>query len=98
MRGCRGLSSLTTNKRDVAELQAKLETADIVTSFRTCRDGRRCLRVSSHFYNREEEIAALFDKVGREKVKRPSRCNRVSVAGFTAQPVPFQVLPGCFRF
>ena len=58
--GMSGIVSLTTNERDVAELHAQLEAANFVTSLRACRDGRRCLRISPHFYNREEEIAALF--------------------------------------
>ncbi|HUJ09833.1 MAG TPA: aminotransferase class V-fold PLP-dependent enzyme [Verrucomicrobiae bacterium] len=76
--GLSGIVSLTTSQREVAGLQAKLATANIVTSLRSCRDGRRCLRVSAHFYNREEEIAALFDSMrcGREGMKGPRGSSR----------------------
>jgi len=63
--GLSGIISFATDERDVAQLQAKLEKANILTSLRTRRDGRRYLRVSPHFYNREEEIEALFDVVRR---------------------------------
>jgi selenocysteine lyase/cysteine desulfurase len=61
--GMSGIVSLTTNVRDVAELQAKLAKANMITSLRSRRDNTRCLRISPHFYNREEEIAALFDQM-----------------------------------
>ena len=60
--GMSGIVSLTTDEHDVAKVHAKLEAANIVTSLRCCRDGRRCLRLSPHFYNRAEEIATLFDE------------------------------------
>ncbi len=44
-------------------LHAKLEAAQIITSLRYCRDGRRCLRLSPHFYNRDEAIAGLFVQI-----------------------------------
>jgi selenocysteine lyase/cysteine desulfurase len=49
--------------RDVAKLHAELEAAQVVTSLRYCRDGRQCLRLSPHFYNREEEIVKLFAQI-----------------------------------
>ena len=60
--GMSGIVSLTAANQDVAKWQARLEASNVFTSLRRCRDGRRCLRVSAHFYNREEEIAAVFDE------------------------------------
>jgi cysteine desulfurase/selenocysteine lyase len=65
--GVSGIVSLVANDRDVAELHAALESANILTSLRRCRDGRRCLRVSAHFYNREEEIETLFERLAARK-------------------------------
>ncbi|HUI06357.1 MAG TPA: aminotransferase class V-fold PLP-dependent enzyme [Verrucomicrobiae bacterium] len=59
--GRSGIVSMTVSGCDVGELHARLEVANIGTSLRRCRDGRRCLRISAHFYNREDEIAALFE-------------------------------------
>jgi cysteine desulfurase/selenocysteine lyase len=59
-KGLSGIVSFSARGRDVAELHAKLEAAQVVTSLRYCRDGKQCLRLSPHFYNTEEEIAGLF--------------------------------------
>jgi len=40
----------------MAEPYAKLNAANIVTSLRYTRDGKKCLRLSPHFYNRAEEL------------------------------------------
>jgi selenocysteine lyase/cysteine desulfurase len=40
-----------------------LEAAQVITSLRYCRDGTQCLRLSPHFYNREEEIVELFAQI-----------------------------------
>ena len=60
--GLSGIVSFSAKERDITKLHAKLDTARIITSLRICRDGTRCLRISPHFYNREEEITALFSK------------------------------------
>jgi selenocysteine lyase/cysteine desulfurase len=60
--GVSGIVSVSSTKRDVARLHKSLEAAGIVTSLRYLRDGRKCLRLSPHFYNREEEV---IDAIGR---------------------------------
>jgi selenocysteine lyase/cysteine desulfurase len=62
-KGLSGIVSLMAEGRDVAKLHAELEAAQVVTSLRYCRDGRQCLRLSPHFYNREEEIVKLFAQI-----------------------------------
>ena len=62
-KGLSGIVSLLAKGQDVAKLHAKLEAAQVVTSLRYCRDGKQCLRLSPHFYNREEEIVELFAQI-----------------------------------
>ena len=54
--GLSGIVSFVSDKRDVAELHAKLARENFVTSLRRRRDGVRCLRVSPHFYNSFTEL------------------------------------------
>jgi len=54
--GLSGIVSFVSDKRDVAELHAKLSQANLVTSLRRRRDGVRCLRLSPHFYNSFTEL------------------------------------------
>lgn len=62
-KGLSGIVSLVADGREVAEVHAKLEAAHVVTSLRYCRDGKQCLRLSPHFYNRDEEIEELFAQI-----------------------------------
>ena len=62
-KGLSGIVSLSAGGVDVAKLHAKLESAQVVTSLRYCRDGKQCLRLSPHFYNTKEEIAGLFAQI-----------------------------------
>jgi selenocysteine lyase/cysteine desulfurase len=55
-----GIVSLLSKHHDIERLHAKLVQANVITSLRRRRDGVRCLRVSAHFYNREEEIERLM--------------------------------------
>jgi cysteine desulfurase/selenocysteine lyase len=64
--GLSGIVSFIAAKRDLAQLHRRLLDAGIVTSLRRRRDGSRCLRVSAHFYNSEEEIERL-GQILREK-------------------------------
>jgi selenocysteine lyase/cysteine desulfurase len=62
-KGLSGIISFVAEGRHVAKLHAKLEAAQVITSLRNCRDGTQCLRLSPHFYNREEEIVELFAQI-----------------------------------
>ena len=73
-KGLSGIISLSAEKQDIAKLHAKLGAARIITSFRRCRDGRQCLRISPHFYNREDEIAELFERMKLPKYTRAIAC------------------------
>ena len=55
--GVSGIVTVSSAGRDMAELHGNLAAAKIVTSLRCLRDGRKCLRFSPHFYNRDEEVA-----------------------------------------
>lgn len=59
-RGMSGIVSLASNGQDLQRLHASLMQAGIITSLRRRRDGVSCLRVSAHFYNREEELDRLI--------------------------------------
>jgi selenocysteine lyase/cysteine desulfurase len=48
---------------DVASLHAQLEQANIVTSLRTDRTGRRYMRLSPHFYNTDAELRRFLQLI-----------------------------------
>lgn len=58
--GVSPIVSFASKQKEVAKIHAGLNRAGIITSLRHARDGTRILRISPHFYNREEEIAAVF--------------------------------------
>jgi cysteine desulfurase / selenocysteine lyase len=58
-----GIVSLLSKHHDLERLHAKLVQANVIASLRRRRDGVRCLRVSAHFYNQEEEIERLISQV-----------------------------------
>ncbi len=62
-KGLSGIVSLVGEGRDLVKLHARLESAQVVTSLRYCRDGKQCLRLSPHFYNTEKELAGLFAQI-----------------------------------
>jgi selenocysteine lyase/cysteine desulfurase len=61
--GLSGIVSLSSEVTDVAKLQAKLNAANVITSLRYTRDGRKCLRLSPHLYNRNEDLSGLSEVV-----------------------------------
>jgi selenocysteine lyase/cysteine desulfurase len=68
--GVSGIVTLSSADRDMAALHERLDGAKIIASLRHLRDGRRCLRLAPHFYNREEEIAGSIERV-RSGARRP---------------------------
>jgi selenocysteine lyase/cysteine desulfurase len=61
--GLSGIVSLSSEATDMAKLHAKLNAANVITSLRHVRDGRKCLRLSPHLYNRDEELPRLSELV-----------------------------------
>jgi selenocysteine lyase/cysteine desulfurase len=61
--GVSGGVSFTRAGADLNTMHVKLVQQNIITSLRRLRDGRRCLRVSAHFYNSEREIEQLIAQV-----------------------------------
>lgn len=61
--GLSGIVSLVSESRDMAMLHDELDAGNVVTSLRYVRDGRRCLRLSPHFYNRDEELPRFDESV-----------------------------------
>jgi selenocysteine lyase/cysteine desulfurase len=55
--------SLSAKQREVAKIHAMLDGAGIITSLRCGRDGTEILRISPHFYNREDEITQVFARI-----------------------------------
>jgi selenocysteine lyase/cysteine desulfurase len=58
-----GIVSFYRADADLPALQKKLMAARIETSLRTDRGGRHYLRISPHFYNTDEEIHRLLEKL-----------------------------------
>ena len=61
--GLSGIVSMSSESQDVAKLHASLNAARIITSLRYLRDGRKSLRLSPHFYNRDEEVAGTIEQI-----------------------------------
>jgi selenocysteine lyase/cysteine desulfurase len=61
--GLSGIVSVSCESGEVAEIHARLSAANIVTSLRHTRAGLKCLRLSPHFYNRDEEVVRLTEFV-----------------------------------
>ncbi len=61
--GLSGIVSMSSEGQDVAKLHASLNAARIITSLRYLRDGRKSLRLSPHFYNRDEEVAGTVERI-----------------------------------
>jgi selenocysteine lyase/cysteine desulfurase len=76
--GVSGIVSVSSTNRDMARLHKSLESAGIVTSLRHLRDGRKCLRLSPHFYNREEEVAEVIGRIrtGGSRVRKSLKTRR----------------------
>jgi len=58
-----GIVTLLSKRHDLERLHAELMRANVIMSLRRRRRGVRCLRVSAHFYSREEEIERLISQV-----------------------------------
>src|SRR5438034_7749884 len=58
-----GIVTFYRDDVDMAPLYEKLEAADIITSLRSDRAGRKYLRVSPHFYNTDAELSHLLKMV-----------------------------------
>ncbi|HVM59798.1 MAG TPA: aminotransferase class V-fold PLP-dependent enzyme [Verrucomicrobiae bacterium] len=54
--GLSGIVSLYSEEADMAVLHSRLNEAHVITSLRHTRDGRKCLRLSPHYYNSEGEL------------------------------------------
>lgn len=60
-----GITSFTSQRQDMARLRNDLDASGFVVSLRDCFEGGRCIRLSPHFYNTEEEIMQLLDRLPR---------------------------------
>lgn len=57
---CGGMVSFHRGSEDLTALHQKLLAANIVTSLRTERSGRKLLRISPHFYNSDGELERML--------------------------------------
>lgn len=58
-----GIISFTSQKQDIIKLHHDLDASGFVVSLRDNLDGNKCIRISPHFYNTEEEISQLLAKL-----------------------------------
>ena len=58
-----GIVSFFRPGTELAELYEKLLASKIVTSLRTDRAGQRYLRLSPHYYNTDEELQKVLDRL-----------------------------------
>jgi selenocysteine lyase/cysteine desulfurase len=56
-----GIITLHRADTDIAALHQRLTEANIITSLRADRSGRKLLRLSPHFYNTDEELHRLLE-------------------------------------
>lgn len=55
-----GITSFSSQTYDIASLRQELDNSGFVVSLRETLDGRKCIRISPHFYNSEDEIALFL--------------------------------------
>lgn len=55
--------SFIPKKHDAAEVRRRLDSNNFVVSLRDTLDNRKCIRVSPHFYNSDDEIASFLENV-----------------------------------
>jgi selenocysteine lyase/cysteine desulfurase len=58
-----GIVSFHRDGDDPSGLHQKLSEANMVTSLRTDRAGRRYIRLSPHFYNTDEELDRVLERL-----------------------------------
>ena len=58
-----GIISFTSSTHDITELRKKLDNGGFVVSLRDSLDGRKCIRVSPHFYNSVDEITLFLEEL-----------------------------------
>jgi selenocysteine lyase/cysteine desulfurase len=58
-----GIVTFVRPDRDMAALHRAMMDAGVVTSLRKRRDGVRCIRVSAHCYNAEEDIDRVLEMI-----------------------------------
>jgi selenocysteine lyase/cysteine desulfurase len=75
-RGLSGIVSVSSKGQDVAKAHASLDAARIITSLRHLRDGSQCLRLSPHFYNRDEEVAGSVEQIRSGGNESPNRLGK----------------------
>lgn len=63
LRRSSGITSFTSQKEDIIKLRHDLDASGFVVSLRENLDGKKCIRISPHFYNTEEEISQLLAKI-----------------------------------
>lgn len=60
-----GMISFSSQTQDIAALRRELDSNGFVVSLRDGLDGRKCIRVSPHFYNSDEEITRFLAALPR---------------------------------
>ena len=60
-----GITSFTSDNLDVVKLRQDLDDNGFVVSLRDSLNGRKCIRVSPHFYNTEDEIFRFIGALPR---------------------------------
>lgn len=58
-----GITAFSSQKQDIVQLRNKLDTSGFVVSLRDGLDGNKCIRVSPHFYNTDEEILQFLANI-----------------------------------
>jgi cysteine desulfurase/selenocysteine lyase len=58
-----GIISFTDENGDIMLLRRYLDSRGYIVSLRDTLDGGKCIRISPHFYNTDDEIAALLDEI-----------------------------------
>jgi len=61
--GVSGIVSLSSVSHNMAQAHERLGAAKIIASLRYLRDGRTCLRLSPHFYNRDEDVTETVAQI-----------------------------------
>lgn len=55
-----GITSFTSKRQDIVEVRRNLDSRGFIVSLRDSLDSGKCIRVSPHFYNTDDEILQLL--------------------------------------
>jgi len=58
-----GITSFTSHNRNITKLRGELDSSGFIVSLRDGLDGNKCIRISPHYYNTDDEILHFLSNI-----------------------------------